>query len=258
MACPAAKRVLVVAGIGNGTGTGASTARLFAKNGYNVAIIARGDSFVQGLANEINSSGGEAASFTVPSYSHDHLTAAWASIHKHFPKPEYTVRAAVFNVAYGVLRPFLDTTSQEVQESLDTNVGAAFSFARGAILAFKDNGIEETNGARGTLIFTGSTGSVRGNVTTSAYAAGKWGSRALSQSLAKEFGQQNIHIAHSIIDGSILVDRQREHRSAEWAENEDIRLRPESIALSYLYLVNQDRSAWTWELDLRPAHEKLL
>ncbi|CAA7264475.1 unnamed protein product [Cyclocybe aegerita] len=253
MASLAAKRVLVVAGIGNGTGTGASTARLFAKNGYNVAIIARGDRFVQGLANEINSSGGEAAPFMVPSYSHDHLTAAWASIHKRFPKPEYTVRAAVFNVAYGVLRPFLDTTPQEVQESLDTNVAAAFSFARGAILAFKDSDIEETNGARGTLIFTGSTRSIRGNVTTSAYAAGKWGSRALSQSLAKEFGPQYIHVAHSIIDGY----RQREHRSAEWTDNEDVRLRPESIASSYLYLVNQDRSAWTWELVLRPAHGKL-
>jgi len=79
---------------------------------------------------------------------------------------------------------------------LQTSVAAAFSFARGAILAFKDNDIEQHNGKRGALIFTGATASARGNVTTSAFAAGKFGLRALSQSLAKEFGKENIHVAH--------------------------------------------------------------
>ncbi|CAA7262031.1 unnamed protein product [Cyclocybe aegerita] len=201
MASQAAKRVLVVAGmyfqrIGNGSGTGASTARLFAKNGYSVALIARGGDFVNNLATEINSSGGQAAPFTVPSYTHDGITSAWDAIHQRFPKPEYAIRAALFNVGYGVWKPFLDITPQEVQESLNTNVAAAFSFSRGAILAFKDNDIEEPNGKRGALIFTGATASTRGNVLTSAFAAAKFGTRALSQSLAKEFNKQNIHVAH--------------------------------------------------------------
>ncbi|PPQ90338.1 hypothetical protein CVT25_007740 [Psilocybe cyanescens] len=274
MASHTAKRVLVVAGLGNGSGTGASTARLFAKNGYSVALIARGADSVNKLTQEINSSGGHAESFSIASYSNDDIVSAWTAIHAKFPKPEYIIRVAVFNAGFGVWKKFLDITPQEVEESLQTNVAAAFSFSRAAILAFKDNDIEQPNGKRGALIFTGATASTRGNVVTSAFAAGKFGIRALSQSLAKEFGKENIHVAHSIIDGGshfqldhnlllsnikisvILVDRQREKRDTEWQENEDARLRPESIANSYLYLVNQDRSAWTWELDLRPAHEK--
>jgi NAD(P)-dependent dehydrogenase (short-subunit alcohol dehydrogenase family) len=254
MASP--KRVLVVAGLGNGSGTGAATARLFAKNGYSVALIARGADIVNKLAEEINGEGGHAAQFAVSSYSHEDITAAWTGIHAKFPKPEYIIRVAVFNAGHGVWKNFLDVTPQDVQDTLQTSVAAAFSFARGAILAFKDNDIEQSNGKRGALIFTGATASLRGNVVTSAFAAGKFGLRALAQSLAKEFGKENIHVAHSIIDGAILVDRQREKRDAEWAANEDARLRPEGIASSYLYLVGQDRSAWTWELDLRPAHEK--
>ncbi|KDR71635.1 hypothetical protein GALMADRAFT_229591 [Galerina marginata CBS 339.88] len=250
------KRVLVVAGLGNGSGTGASTARLFAKNGYSIALIARGADTVNKLAEEINTSGGHAASFAIASYSHDDITSVWTAIHAKFPKPEYTIRVALFNVAHNVRKPFLDITPQEVHESLQTNVAAAFSFSHGAIKAFKENDIEQSNGKRGALLFTGATASIRGNVTTSAFAAGKFGVRALSQSLAKEFGKGNIHVTHVIIDGGILVDRQRERQSAEWAANEDVRLNPDSIATSYLYLVNQDRSSWTWELDLRPAHEK--
>ena len=84
-------------------------------------------------------------------------------------------------------------------------MAAAFSFARGAILAFKDNNIEQPNGKRGMLIFTGATASTRGNVISSAYAAGKFGIRALSQSLAKEFGKENIHVAHVRLLISISV-----------------------------------------------------
>ncbi|KAJ3516234.1 hypothetical protein NLJ89_g1258 [Agrocybe chaxingu] len=220
-------------------------ARLFAKNGYSVALIARGGDFVNKLATEINSSGGQAAPFTVPSYTHEAITSAWDAIHQNFPKPEYAIRAALFNVGYGVWKPFLDITPQEVQESLNTNVAAAFSFSRGAILAFKDNDIEEANGKRGALLFTGATASTRGNVLTSAFAAAKFGTRALSQSLAKEFNKQNIHVAHAIIDGPIKVDRPGQTTTSGPAGEFDasVRLEPDSIAAAYLYLVHQDRSA---------------
>lgn len=138
----------------------------------------------------------QAEPFPVPSYSDDHIVSAWEAIHVKFPKPEYIIRVAVFNAAHGVWKPFLDVTPQDVQDSLQTNVAAAFSFARGAILAFKGNDIEQPNGKRGTLIFTGAMSSGQGNVLTSAFAAGKFGARALSQSLAKEFGKDNIHVAH--------------------------------------------------------------
>ncbi|TFK22517.1 short-chain dehydrogenase/reductase SDR [Coprinopsis marcescibilis] len=256
MAANAAKRVLVVAGVGSGQGTGAATARLFSQKGYSVALIARGADSVNKLTGEINAEGGNAAGFPIASYSQEDIATAWSSIRSHYPKPEYDIRAAVWNAGQGVWKPFLEITPQEVQQVLETNVAAAFSFSREAITTFKQNDIDESNGKRGALIFTGATASIRGNVVTSLFAAGKHGARALSQSLAKEFSKENIHVSHTIIDGGILTERSRKQKDPEWQKNEDVRLNPESIAKSYLYLVNQDRSAWTWELDLRPAHEK--
>ena len=187
--------------------------RLFAKNGYSVALLARGANYVNQVADEINASGGhvsfgwaqvcrsdnyltQAAPFPVSSYSDDNLASAWEAVHAKFPKPQYIIRVALFNVAHNVRKPFLDVTPQDVQDCLQTSVAAAFSFARGAILAFKDNVIEQPTGKRGALIFTGATASLRGNVVTSAFSAGKHGTRALSQSLAKEFGKENIHVCH--------------------------------------------------------------
>ncbi|TEB19917.1 short-chain dehydrogenase/reductase SDR [Coprinellus micaceus] len=242
MAANVVKRVLVVAGAGNGSGTGAATARLFAKNGYTVALIARGADSLSKISDEINAAGGHAAPFALESA---------------FPKPEYEIRAAVWNAGNAVFKPFLSITQEELDSVVDTGIKSAFSFARHTILAFKEKEIDAVSGKRGALIFTGATASIRGNVVTSAISAAKNGARALSQSLAKEFGKDNIHVAHSIIDGVIVTDRTREHRNDPgWAEDENRRLDPESIAKSYLYLVNQGNTSWTWELDLRPAHEK--
>ncbi|KAJ6632205.1 short-chain dehydrogenase/reductase SDR [Mycena sp. CBHHK59/15] len=253
--------VVVIAGIGNGSGTGAAAARLFAKEGYSVALVSRGAEFLEGLAQAINASGGQASSFPVTSYGPEDLTAAFSSIQSRYPAPEYAITAAIYNAGHGVWKPFLDVTPQDIRESNTVNIEGSFAFARAAILAFQKNELTQATGARGTLVFTGATASLRGNVTTSAFAAGKFAVRALSQSLAKEFGKQNIHVAHAIIDGGIATGNIRGNRDSKPSgavENPtpDLKLSPESIAQSYLYLVNQERSAWTWELDLRPAHEK--
>jgi NAD(P)-dependent dehydrogenase (short-subunit alcohol dehydrogenase family) len=248
--------IFVVAGIGNGSGTGAATARLFSKAGYNIALIARNAESLNKLADEIKSTGGDAGSFPIPSYTPSAVNSAFASIKSHWPSSP--LRVALFNAGHFVNKPFLDITPEEVQNSLDNNVVAAFAFAKASILAFKDLDIDESEGAgkRGTLLFTGATASLRGNTTTSAFAAAKFGIRALAQSLAKEFGKENIHVAHSIIDGGIINDRSRSYLPEEAQTNPNVRLSPESVAAAYMYLVRQDRSAWTWELDLRPAHEK--
>lgn len=130
------------------------------------------------------------------SYSHEDISSAWAKIRERYPKPDYSIRVAVYNAASAVWKGFLDITPGEVQDVLQTNVAAAFAFSQEAILEFKENQIQEPVGKRGTLIFTGATASVRGNVLSSAFSAAKHGQRALSQSLAKEFGKQNIHVAH--------------------------------------------------------------
>ncbi|KAJ7201495.1 hypothetical protein B0H12DRAFT_1163693 [Mycena haematopus] len=250
--------VIVIAGVGNGSGTGAAAARLFAKEGYTVALISRGTESLNALASSINSSGGKADSFPVAAYGPEEVTAAFSSIEARFPSPDYAITAAIFNAGHGVWKPFLQVTPEDVHESSKVNIEASFAFARAAILAFQKNDPSPVTGAKGTLVFTGATASLRGNVVTSVFAAGKFALRALSQSLAKEFGKENIH---AIIDGGIATNNTRGNRNTPPSgavENPkpNALLSPESIAASYLYLVNQDQSSWTWELDLRPAHEK--
>lgn len=256
--------LFVVAGVGNGTGTGTSAARLFAQKGYKVALISRGPESLNKLAKELSQQGGEAAGFAVQDYSPNSIRSAFAAIRSHYPPSSSPLGVALFNAGHGVWKPFLEITDEEVHNSLDINVAAAFAFSREVITEFLKLGFEDPSeggqgGARkrGTLLFTGATASIRGNVTTSAFAAGKHGLRGLSQSLAKEFGKQNIHVAHSIIDGVILTDRTKTRvNNPDWETNLDGRLDSNSIAKTYLDLVQQDSSAWTWEIDLRPAHEK--
>jgi len=246
------RSIFVVAGIGDGSGTGAAAARLFAKSGYRIAIIARQSDHLQKTAAGINAEGGEAAAFPVKAYSYGDIHAAFNAIKNQWKDSD--IRVGVFNAGAGVWKGFLDITEEDVKNTVDVNVLAGFAFARECILAFKDLPLDKGQ-KKGTLIFTGATASIRGNKTTSAFAAGKHALRALSQSLNKEFGSQDIHVAHAIIDGGILTNRSKENKSAEWRQDAAAHLEPDSIAKSYLYLANQDRSAWTWELDLRPAHE---
>ncbi|KAJ7653385.1 NAD(P)-binding protein [Mycena rosella] len=231
-----ASPVVVVAGIGNGSGTGGAVARLFAKEGYTVALVSRGAESLDVLAKSIHALGGKAEAFPILAYGPDELTAAFTAIHARYPAPEYA--------------PFLQVTPEDVRVSTKVNIEGSFAFARAAILAFQTNKPAPKTGKKGTLVFTGVTASLRGNVITSAFVSGKFAVRALSQSLAKEFEKENIH---AIIDGGIATGNDRGDRNSPPSgpvENPtpDLKLIPESIAA--------DRSAWTWKLDLRPAHEK--
>ncbi|KAL1941276.1 hypothetical protein VTO73DRAFT_7488 [Trametes versicolor] len=251
---PTTRPLLIIAGVGNATGTGAATARVFAKAGYRVALIARNKDHLNLAAQQIKGAGGEVAAFPIAEYSYQAVTDVFEEILGFsWPSPDQSeLRVALWNVGVNVFGNFLSVTEADIQSSLNVHVTAGFAFSRRVILAFKENTLDEL-GCRGTLLFTGATASIRGNIFTSAFAAGKFGIRALSQSLAKEFGQENIHVAHSIIDGSILTDLSLSRRTGEaaeaWKNTPDVRLDADSIAKSYLYLTEQDRSAWTWELD---------
>jgi NAD(P)-dependent dehydrogenase (short-subunit alcohol dehydrogenase family) len=145
----------------------------------------------------------------VPEYGPDALTAAFSSIHARYPSPEYAVTVAIFNVGHGVWKPFLQVTPEDVRESNKVNIEGSFAFAREAILAFQKNEPTPATGAKGTLVFTGATASLRGNVVTSVFASGKFALRALTQSLAKEFGKQDIHVRRAPVSVSSLSDRSR-------------------------------------------------
>jgi NAD(P)-dependent dehydrogenase (short-subunit alcohol dehydrogenase family) len=110
--------------------------------------------------------------------------------------PTSDIRVALYNAGFGVWKPFLQVTEDEVDKATDTNFKAAFAFAREAITAFQGQTIDENEGRgkRGTLLFTGATASLRGNTTTAAFSGGKFALRSLSQSLNKEFGKENIHV----------------------------------------------------------------
>lgn len=146
----------------------------------------------------------QAAAFPVVDYTADALSAVFTAIRTKWPASTHELRVALWNTAHNHRQPFLSFTDAEVARSLDVNVRAAFAFARHAILGFKENELDE-RGKRGTLLFTGATASRRGNVTTSAFSAGKFGTRALSQSLNKEFGACNIHVSY-VNHGFCLCD----------------------------------------------------
>ncbi|KAH9915572.1 NAD-P-binding protein [Epithele typhae] len=260
MANVSPRPLIIIAGVGNGSGVGGATAHLFAKEGYRVALIARKAEEMAPLVAELIASGGEAAAFAVGAYTHAAVTALFPTILTHaWPTPAPSaLRVAVYNVGFVVRKPFLRVSPANLAGVVDANVHGVFAFARAAVEAFRANALD-ARGKRGTLVFTGATGSTRGGEITSAFSAGKFALRALSQSLAKEFGKENIHVAHVVIDGPVMTDWAMNNFgdiSKDWKENLDVRVDPKGVAMAYLYLVGQDRSAWTWEMDMRPAHEK--
>jgi NAD(P)-dependent dehydrogenase (short-subunit alcohol dehydrogenase family) len=124
------------------------------------------------------------------------VQTAFRAVRAHWPNAD--IRVALFNAGFGVWKPFLQITEDEVDKVTDTNVKAAFAFAREAVSAFQTQAIdEERGGKRGTLLFTGATASLRGNTTTAAFSAAKFALRSLSQSLNKEFGKENIHVSYA-------------------------------------------------------------
>ena len=129
-------------------------------------------------------------------YGYHDITNAFAAIKTYqWPSVGATkLRVALYNAGVSVRKPFLENTEKDLRTVTDTNFNGAFAFSRQAIQEFKKNDLD-SKGKRGTLIFTGATASLRGNVTTSAFAAGKFALRALSQSLNKEFGKDNIHVS---------------------------------------------------------------
>jgi len=222
-------------------------------------MIARQAKSLDEAADEINNTysldnDSKAVPFPISEYSRSEIERVFEEIKKTWPGGE--IRVAVFNTGHRVAKPFLELTQEDIDASLDVNIQGGFAFARCAILCFREYQINEL-GYRGCLIFTSATSAWRGNPTFAAFAAGKHALRGLSQSLNKEFGKQNIHVSHVIIDGTIKTKiTTKLWGNPEWEKNPDVRLDPESIAKAYWYLAHQDRSAWTWELDMRPAHEK--
>ncbi|MET0390887.1 MAG: SDR family NAD(P)-dependent oxidoreductase [Polyangiales bacterium] len=238
------KGVVWVAGVGASQGLGGALARRFAREGYLAAVSGRSPEKLQRLADEIKASGGQAIAVPADLTSEAEVTAAARTVGE-----QGQLAVAVFNAAHMVTAPTLELRAADVDAALRGNTLAGFLFGREALRLLVPR-------KQGTLLFTGATGSLRGKPPFAAFAAGKAGVRSLSQTFAREFGPQGIHVAHVVIDGGIDGERLRSRAPERVAaRGADGLLGLDAIAEVYFQLHAQPRSAWTQELDLRPFNE---
>jgi NAD(P)-dependent dehydrogenase (short-subunit alcohol dehydrogenase family) len=150
----------------------------------------------------------------------------------------------VYNASYRARGPFVELDPGEVEKSIAVSAFGGFLVAQEAAKRMLPKG-------KGAIVLTGASASVKGYAQSAPFAMGKFALRGLAQSMARELAPQGIHVAHFVIDGGI-----RSARRAEAADRPDSMLDPDAIAASYLHVLMQPRSAWTWEIELRPWVEK--
>lgn len=231
--------------IGAGDATGFAVARRFAREGYTVCVARRTEAALKPLIDQISSAGGHALAFGLDARREDQVVNFFNRIEAEVGP----IEVVVFNVGGNVRFPILETTSQKYFKVWEMCALAGFLVGKEAARAMLVR-------ARGTILFTGATASLRGGAGFSAFAGGKAALRALAQSMAREFGPQGLHIAHVVIDGLIDTAVIRENFSQRVAAaGQDGILQPDHIAEAYWWLHQQPRDAWTFELDLRPAKE---
>ncbi len=149
-----------------------------------------------------------------------------------------------YNASYRVRGPFVELDAEEVEKSLRVSALAGFFVAQAAARRM----LPQRHGA---IFFTGASASVKGYAQSAPFAMGKFALRGLAQSLARELSPQGIHVAHVVVDGGI-----RSERRPEPPDKPASLLDPDAIAAAYVHLLRQPKSAWTWEMELRPWVEK--
>jgi NAD(P)-dependent dehydrogenase (short-subunit alcohol dehydrogenase family) len=234
--------VAIVAGAG--PGLGAALARRFARAGMKVALAARNIDKLSGLVQALS---GRARAYPCDVTDGRAVADLLAATRRDFGTP----RLAVFNAGAFVRKGVLETSPEEFERCWRVACLGGFLVGREAVRAML--ALDARGRHRGTLIFTGATASLRGGSQFHNLAVGKFGLRALAQSMAREFQPQGIHVAHVIIDGQIESDRPGRSTAERGV---DAVLDPNAIAETYYQLHLQPPSAWTLELDLRPYVEK--
>ncbi len=233
--------------IGAGDDTGSAIARAFAREGM-VSCVVRRDRHaeaLEALAQSIRDEGHEAIAMPADARDEDQMVALVDRIEKDVGP----IEVAVFNIGANVRFPIADTTARVYRKVWEMACFAGFLMGREVAKCMLER-------ERGTIIFTGATASFRGRETLSAFAGAKHALRALAQSMARELGPKNIHVAHTILDGAIDSNFIREmYPNVDQLRAEDAILNPDHIAQNYVMLHKQPRTAWTHELDMRPWKE---
>jgi NAD(P)-dependent dehydrogenase (short-subunit alcohol dehydrogenase family) len=220
--------------VGAGSGLSASLARAFAKAGLRVTLAARS---IEKLASLAAETGAKAIACDATKR---------ADIEKLFADLDAAAApdVVVYNASYRTRGPVTELDASEVEKSIQVSAFGGFLVAQAAAQRM----VPKRHGA---IFFTGAPASVKGYPQSAPFAMGKFALRGLAQSMARELAPSGIHVAHFVIDGGI-----RSARRSESADNPDSLLDPDAIAQSYLHVLGQPRSAWSWEIELRPWVEK--
>ena len=232
--------------IGAGDSTGGAIARRFAREGYIACVTRRSADKLQPLIDSIRSEGGQAYGYGSDARKEEDVAALFAQIEaEHGP-----VEVMVFNIGANVPSSILEETARKYFKVWEMACFSGFLNGQAAARRMVARG-------RGTILFTGATAALRGSANFAAFAGAKHALRALAQSMARELGPLNIHVAHVVVDGAIDTAFIRDTFPERYALKEQGGiLNPDHIADSYWYLHSQPRDAWTFELDLRPYMER--
>jgi NAD(P)-dependent dehydrogenase (short-subunit alcohol dehydrogenase family) len=228
----AQKTVLIV---GAGSGLSASLARLFSAEGWQVALAARNIDKLDALCSETG-----ARAFACDAVDPDAVMRLFTEVDGALGEPD----AVVYNASARARGPFVDLDPAEVRHAIDVSAFGGFLVAQQAARRMVPKG-------RGAILLTGASASVKGFPQSTAFAMGKFALRGMAQSMARELSPKGIHVAHFVIDGGIA----RPDRTPP-SDAPDALLEADAIAQTYLHILQQPRSAWTWEIELRPWVEK--
>lgn len=236
----------VVLVIGAGDATGGAIAKRFAREGYIACVTRRNADKLQPLVDSIRAEGGQAYGFASDARKEEQV----AELVEQIERDIGPIEAFVFNIGANVPCSILEETARKYFKIWELACLSGFLTSQAVARRMVTRG-------RGTLLFTGATAGTRGAAGFAAFAGAKHGLRALTQSMARELGPKNLHVAHVIVDGAIDTDFIRETFPEKYAlKDQDGILNPDHIAENYWYLHSQPRDAWTFELDLRPWSER--
>jgi len=219
--------------VGVGTKLSASVARLCHKQGMKVSLASRNVDKLADLAAEI-----DAKTYACDASQPDDVEQLFKNVNADVGEPDLVL----FNASARVRGGVHEIDPIEVQKAITITCYGGFLVGHHAAKQMRERG-------SGTILFTGASASVKGYPNSSAFAMGKFGLRGLCQSMARELAPKNVHVAHFVIDGGINAGEGDERAASR---GEDGTLEPDAIAETYLHIHRQHRSAWTWEVELRP------
>ena len=232
--------------IGAGDSTGAAIARRFAREGYVACVTRRSADKLQPLVDSIIAEGGRGHGFASDARKEDQVAELIETIERDIGP----IEVMVFNIGANVPCSILEETARKYFKIWEMACFAGFLTSQAVAKRMVARG-------RGTILFTGATAGLRGTAGFAAFSGAKHGIRALAQSMARELGPMNIHVAHVVVDGAIDTAFIRDSFPERYAlKDQDGILNPAHIADNYWHLHSQPRDAWTFELDLRPWTER--